>query len=64
MDWCLKFDGFFMNITEEDKKMRDMFDKKRGVEKKMNMNVLFLRINLNLINEVQGGISIWEEKIN
>ena len=25
--WCLKFDGFFLtDITEEDKKMRDVFE--------------------------------------
>ena len=35
-----------------------------GKEEKMYMNVLFIRLNLNLIYGAQGSINMWGEKVN
>ena len=60
VDQCLKFVGFLRDIMEDNKNNdRLYYLKKDGRKKeKMNLNVLFMRINSNLIIEAQGGINM------
>ena len=43
--------------------IRGLEDLEISKEEKMNMNVLLMRINLNLIYGAQGSINMWGEKI-
>ena len=57
--------GFLTDITEDNKIwLNILFFKNGKKEAKMNMNVLFMRLNLNLLYGAQGSINIWGEKIN
>ena len=60
VDWCLKFVWFLRDITEDDKtNYRNYCLKKNGgKEEKINMNVVFIRINLNLLYGAQGSIDM------
>ena len=54
VEWCLKFVDFLRDIMVDDKNNDWIFwGKDGGKEEKINMNVFFIRINLNLIHRAQ-----------